>query len=152
MVHHMSLSLLNCASHVSKLIELCTTDPFLRPYQLRLQTARLRVVRPASACAACSRAEPVIFSEAKNWTSGDRAVARVANTAGGAAAGRGFELCSTHDPHRGFSPYWPHSLVWTLAETGWKTLFRLNCCERKILFRLKKQVEQAEYGVSRTGP
>jgi len=101
----MSLSLLNCASHVSKLIELCTTDPFLRPYQLRLQTARLRVVRPASACAACSRAEPVIFSEAKNWTSGDRAVARVANTAGGAAAGRGFELCSTHDPHWGFSPY-----------------------------------------------
>ena len=39
-----------------------------------------------------------------------------------------------------------------LAETYWKTLFWLNCCERKTLFRLKKKVEQVEYGVSRTGP
>ena len=31
-------------------------------------------------------------------------------------------------------------------------MFRLNCCERKTLFRLKKEAEQAEYGVSRTGP
>jgi len=35
----------------------------------------------------------------------DRAVARVVNAAGGAAADHGFELCSTHDPHRGFSPF-----------------------------------------------
>ena len=37
---------------------------------------------------------------------------------------------------------------------GWnwlKILFRLNYCERKILFRLKKEAEQAGYGVSRTG-
>ena len=39
-----------------------------------------------------------------------------------------------------------------LVETGWKTLFWLNCCERKTLFRLKKEAEQVEYGVSRTGP
>jgi len=31
-----------------------------------------------------------------------------------------------------------------------KTLFLLNCYERKTLFRLKKENEQAEYGVSRT--
>ena len=30
--------------------------------------------------------------------------------------------------------------------------FWLNCCERKTLFRLKREAEQAEYGVSRTGP
>ena len=47
--------------------------------------------------------------------------------------------------------YRPRSAGRILAETGWKTLFWLNCCERKILFRLKKEVEQAEYGVSRTG-
>ena len=41
------------------------------------------------------------------------------------------------------------SLVWNLTETGWKTLFRINCCERKTLFRLKKE---DEYGVSRTWP
>jgi len=28
-----------------------------------------------------------------------------------------------------------------LGWIGWKTLFWLNCCERKILFRLKKQAE-----------
>ena len=41
-----------------------------------------------------------------------------------------------------------------LLKLGWnwlKTLFWLNCCERKTLFRLKKEAEQAEYGVSRTG-
>ena len=32
----------------------------------------------------------------------DQAVARVVDAAGGAAASRGFELSSTHDPHRGF--------------------------------------------------
>ena len=46
----------------------------------------------------------------------------------------------------------PRSACWILAETGWKILFWLNCCEIKILFRLKKQAEQAEYGVSRTRP
>ena len=37
------------------------------------------------------------------------------NAAGGAAAGRGFELCSTHDPHRGFPPYLTGaaSLAWS---------------------------------------
>ena len=45
---------------------------------------------------------------------------------------------------------WPRSLVWNLAETGWKTLFRLNYCERKTLFQLRKKAKQAEYGVSRT--
>ena len=44
------------------------------------------------------------------------------------------------------------SVCWNLAETGWKTLFWLNCCERKTLFRLKKEAEQAECGVSRIGP
>ena len=43
----------------------------------------------------------------------------------------------------------PHRI---LAETGWKTLLWLNCCERKTLFWLKKEAEQAKYGVSRTGP
>jgi len=33
-----------------------------------------------------------------------------------------------------------------------KILFWLNYCERKTLTRLKKEVEQVEYGVSRTGP
>jgi len=33
-----------------------------------------------------------------------------------------------------------------------ETLFCLICCERKTLFRLKKQAEQGEYGASRTGP
>ena len=28
----------------------------------------------------------------------------------------------------------------------------MKCCERKTLFRLKKEAEQAEYGVSRTEP
>jgi len=37
-----------------------------------------------------------------------------------------------------------------LVETGWKTLFWLNCCERKTLFRLKKKAEQVEYEVSQT--
>ena len=35
------------------------------------------------------------------------------------------------------------------SETWLKlTLFRLNCCERKTLFRLKKEAEQAEYSVA----
>ena len=34
---------------------------------------------------------------------GDRAVARAASAPGGGAADRGFELCSTHVFHRGFS-------------------------------------------------
>jgi len=50
------------------------------------------------------------------------------------------------------SPRGPRSLVWNLAETGWKALFRLNYCERKTLFRLKKEVEQVEFGISRTVP
>ena len=33
-----------------------------------------------------------------------------------------------------------------------KTLFRLKCCERKTLFRLKKEAEQAGFLVSRTAP
>jgi len=39
-----------------------------------------------------------------------------------------------------------------LLNLGWKTLFWLKCCERKTLFQLKKEAEQAGYGVSRTGP
>ena len=46
----------------------------------------------------------------------------------------------------------PRSAGSILAETGWKTLFWLNCCEKKILFQLEKEAEQAKYGVSRTGP
>jgi len=37
-----------------------------------------------------------------------------------------------------------------LAETWLKTLFWLNCCEGKTLFRLKKEAEQAGFWVSRT--
>ena len=46
------------------------------------------------------------------------------------------------------------SAPFVLLNCGWnwlKTLFWLNSCERKTLFRLKKQAEQAESGVSRTG-
>ena len=32
-----------------------------------------------------------------------------------------------------------------------KTLFQLNCCERKTLFRLKKQAEQAKIKTSEWG-
>ena len=46
----------------------------------------------------------------------------------------------------------PRSACWILAETGWKTLFWLNCCDWKIPFRLKKQAEQTEYGISWTEP
>ena len=41
-----------------------------------------------------------------------------------------------------------HSACWNLAETSWKILFWLNCCERKILFQLKKQAKQAGFWVS----
>ena len=58
-----------------------------------------------------------------------------------------------HMVQNSFSAFiWPRSACWILAEIGWKTLFLLKCCERKILFRLKKEAEQARYGVSRTGP
>ena len=45
----------------------------------------------------------------------------------------------------------PRSACWNLAETGWKTLFWLNYCERKILFRLKKQAKRTGFWVSRRG-
>ena len=35
----------------------------------------------------------------------------------------------------------PSSVRWILAQSGWKILFWLNWCERKQLFRLKKQAE-----------
>ena len=53
----------------------------------------------------------------------------------------GFNRCTT-------SPF-------GLPKLGWKwlkTLFWLKCYERKTLFRLKKEAEQAEYRVSQTGP
>jgi len=46
---------------------------------------------------------------------------------------------------------WPHLLVWNLAETGWKILFRLNCYERKYCFDWKK-TKQTKYRINRTGP
>jgi len=53
----------------------------------------------------------------------------------------GFNRCTT-------SPF-------GLPKLGWKwlkTLFWLKCYERKTLFRLKKEAEQAGYKISRTGP
>jgi len=38
------------------------------------------------------------------------------------------------------------------AEKQDETLFRLICCERKILFRLKKQAEKDGLQEKRTGP
>ena len=46
---------------------------------------------------------------------------------------------------------WPCSLIWNLAETDWKTLLRLNCCERKNYSDWKK-AEQTKYGISRIEP
>jgi len=43
-------------------------------------------------------------------------------------------------------------LVESWLKLAEKTRFWLNCCERKTLFRLKNQAEQAGYGVSQTGP
>ena len=51
---------------------------------------------------------------------------------------------------RFISPLIARSACWNLAESGWKTLFWLKCCERTILFRLKKEAEQVGFKVSRT--
>ena len=44
-----------------------------------------------------------------------------------------------------------HSAYWNLTESGWKTLFWLKCYEKKTLFRLKKETEQAGYKVKLNG-
>jgi len=65
---------------------------------------------------ACRKGLQRGYDGIRKWhTTGDQAVARVVNAAGGAAAGRGLELCSTHDPHRGFPPYLTGaaSLAWS---------------------------------------
>ena len=46
---------------------------------------------------------------------------------------------------------WPPSARGKLDESGWKILFRMKCCERKIQFRMKKETEQVGFKNTRTG-
>jgi len=41
--------------------------------------------------------------------------------------------------------FWPRLGPVRLAETWLKTLFWLKCCERKTMFQLKKEAEQAGF-------